>query len=443
MKSISKKYLALLLALVLAISIVPVGSALAADSVDIQSTFTDPVFREAIAATYDEDGNGELSADERDVSLISVSGLIDTEVEEIKDLKGIECFTSLRILRCGGIGLESLDVSALPQLTSLTCQGNRLTSLDLSNNTNLVTINCSDNEISSLTLPTTNVIKTLYCYANNLTELSTTYLKSITNLRCDQNELSSLYINAKTLVEFNCSQNHLTFLDLSQTSLTDVTDYMIGHQTITLTAQLENGRIFIPFMNNGLYDQNYRGCNLDEENGSGMNEYYTGFYANEVWEFEDGFKYECYPLLAGSENMSVDVTVERDFHQVDFYTDDSLSQRISYSFVEDGAGVTPPAIPQLPQCKTFASWSEELSSVTTDIKAYALYDDAHSYRAVSLAADGDTVNIRCANCDDAYTVSFISMINTTPADEVFDSAVDVNGDSFINAKDYAILLKLS
>ena len=64
----------------------------------------------------------------------------------ITDLTGIEGFTSLTSLRCGGNNLTSLDVSKNIALTQLFCISNQLTILDLSMNTALSDLKCDDNK---------------------------------------------------------------------------------------------------------------------------------------------------------------------------------------------------------------------------------------------------------------------------------------------------------
>mgnify|MGYP001279205303 CR=1 FL=1 len=64
----------------------------------------------------------------------------------ITDLTGIEGFTALISLRCGGNKLKSLDVSKNTALTQLFCISNSLTSLDLSKNTALTDLKCDDNK---------------------------------------------------------------------------------------------------------------------------------------------------------------------------------------------------------------------------------------------------------------------------------------------------------
>ena len=155
-----KKSLSLLLAMVLCLSVFWVAPfAFGVDGVEInESTFPDPVFRRIVADVYDRNEDGYLSVAERSATYMNLSGRIDIDengdpVETIDNLKGVEYFTSLTMLRCGGLGLNTLDVSGLMNLTLLTCQGNNLATLDLSYNTALLTVNCSDNVLTNIILP--------------------------------------------------------------------------------------------------------------------------------------------------------------------------------------------------------------------------------------------------------------------------------------------------
>ena len=437
-----KRFLAPLLAAVLVIGLVPVIAVLADDYININSaTFPDDTFRQVIADNYDTDGDGKLSNQERAITLMSLSGLIDTEYETISDLTGIEYFGALRTLRCGGIGLETLDVSSLSNLLSLTCQGNLLTELDVTALPSLVTLNCSDNELTELEIPSNNSIQTLYCYANHLEGLMTQYLTNAVAIRCDQNELTAIRLYCQNLQEFNCSYNHLTILDLSQTNLAFATEYMISPQSVTATATAENGQIVIPYQYKGINSANYRGSTLEQYDGCGLVDYIR-FVATDVSQITPGFSYDCYPMLEGAENMTVNVTVERSFSQVSFYSDSTLTQSISSTFVANGGNVTPPSVTP-PTCKALDGWSEPLTAVSTDLSVYPLYRDSHSYAATALAANGNTVTVTCSVCGDSYQTSFIAAVNKSSADSGWDGALDLVGDGIINEKDYAELKKLN
>ncbi|KXB46459.1 leucine Rich repeat-containing domain protein, partial [Tissierellia bacterium KA00581] len=66
------------------------------------------------------------------------------------NLKGIEYFKNLKILKCAGNELEYLDVSHNPKLTELDCSNNKLTRLNVSHNPELTKLNCRSNNLTSL-----------------------------------------------------------------------------------------------------------------------------------------------------------------------------------------------------------------------------------------------------------------------------------------------------
>ena len=431
-----KKGLSVLLATVLATGCFSAALAFGSDSIAINETnFPDANFREYISETKDLDGDGCLSDSERNITMMSV-----TEDNEIKTLKGIEYFTNLKILRCSNISLEELDVSALSDLTALTCMGNNLTKLDLFNNNKLQRVNCSDNSLTTLRLLSSSLTQ-LDCYANNLKTLDLTLVSSLQKLRCDQNELSSLDLSEnKQLTDINCTYNHLTDLDLSKnTKLTDVTNAMIGDQTVELKATFDGSMILVPFTEHKLDSSNYVSSSL-EDYGDGSGFTYDKFVAYDVSEIDNGIVYYCDTKLAGSENMKVDVTVSRDFHQVNFYSDSDNTQLIGKSFVKDGGTVTAPAITNPPQCKLLDSWSDTLDNVTEDKNIYANWKDNHSYKLTSFS--GDTATVKCSSCGDTFTLSYINAVNSKTGDAKYSKYLDVTGDGVINAKDFSQLNKM-
>lgn len=443
MKKFSEKLLSLLLVTVLALcTLSGIITAYADGPVAIDEVnFPDETFRKVVAEYYDNDNNGELSEEERNVTEMFVSGMIDTETQSIEDLKGIEHFSKLQVLHCGGIGLKKLDVSLLMDLTSLYCMGNQLTSLSLLNNAYLQELNCSDNELTSMSFSTNIRLTKLHCYANSLTSLDVTQLNNLVDFRCDQNQIASLDLTQNIKLEkLNCSQNCLKVLDLSKnTLLGEVTDYMIGGQEITLPAQAAGDTITVTFKNSGLNADNYRGCSLDVyEDGSGFD--YSAFTAYDVSQINGGIDYECFPQLDTSENMHVHINITRSFYQVNFYSSDDFSQLIGKSFAQASSAAQAPEIADAPQCKKVGSWSGDISCVTSDMDVYPVWTDDHAYAVT--AFDGDLVTVSCAKCADSYTVSFKTLINAKSGDARYDEYVDVTGDGYINAKDYAELSRM-
>lgn len=430
-----KKCLSVLLATVLATGCLSAVVAYADDNVEInEANFTDTNFRTYVSDKYDLDHNGYLSPEERNATIISLSN------NDIKTLKGIEYFTSVEKLRIGNIKLEELDVSALKNLTDLTCQGNKLKTLDLTNNNKLQTLNCARNQLTTIELISSSLLN-LDCHSNKITSLDLSLVTNLQKLICYQNELSNIDLTANTKLQtLNCTYNHLTSLDLSKnTLLKDVTNAMIGNQTVSLKATFQGSTIFVPFTNHGLDTSNYVSSTLEDYgDGSGFN--FESFVAYNVNEIDGGIVYYCNTKLAGSENMKVDVTVSRDFHQVDFYTDSEHTSLIGRAFANDGQSVTAPEIKNPPQCKALDTWSDSLDNVTEDKSVYANWKDAHTYSLSSFS--GDTATVKCSVCGDTFTLSFINAVNSKKGDEKYSSYLDVTKDGVINAKDYALLNKM-
>lgn len=443
-----KKSLSLFMAMVLCLSVFWVAPfAFGDDLIDIGAAFPDPVFRRIVSEVYDKNNDGYLSLDERSATYMNLSGRIDIDengdpIETIDNLQGIEYFSNLTMLRCGGLGLNTLDISKLINLTSLTCQGNNLSTLDLSYNMALLTVNCSDNVLTDIVLPMSTEFETLNCYANSLKKLNLSGVPGLLSLYCHQNELDKLDLSSNTsLIEINCQQNHLTSLDLSRTSLEGVTQYEIGNQSVEVQAVPNGNRIVIPFSGKGLsMDNNYKGCSLDVfEDGSG----FLGdqFVAYDVEQIKDGITYDCYPMLESSQNMDVTINVTRDFYQVSFFADEAMEQKLGVNMVPAGEAAQPPRIAETPQCKVFDSWSRDISSVNEDMDVYVNWKDSHNYAPYAIASDNDTVTVRCSSCGHSYDVSFSSIVNSKTGDANFDEYIDVIKDGNINSKDFAQLLK--
>jgi len=82
---------------------------------------------------------------------------------EISNLSGIEYFTSLQVLSCGGNIISNLDVSQNSELEKLNCPENKLKELNISQNTNLQVLVCNANEFTSLNVSQNFKLRSLYC----------------------------------------------------------------------------------------------------------------------------------------------------------------------------------------------------------------------------------------------------------------------------------------
>ena len=133
------------------------------------------------------------------------------------------------ILSCFDNRLQSLDVSACPNLTNLyvsydylqedgtyLVKANDLSVLDLSNNHMLETILCFDNQLTNLTLACSNHLKSLYCAGNQLSSLNLAGYTVLEELSCLGNRLYMLDLsNCTSLRKVYCYYNSLTSLNVS------------------------------------------------------------------------------------------------------------------------------------------------------------------------------------------------------------------------------------
>jgi Leucine-rich repeat (LRR) protein len=172
--------------------------------------------------------------------------------QSITDLTGIEDFTALTYLDCGGNQLTSLDVSQNTALADLYCDSNQLTSLNVSNNTALYYLRCDSNQITSLDVSNNTVLTVLHCYNNQLTNLDVSNNTALINLRCDGNQLTSLDVSNNTaLYNLICYYNQLTSLDVSNnTALTYL--HCAGNQLTSLDVSINTALTLLSLWSNQL-----------------------------------------------------------------------------------------------------------------------------------------------------------------------------------------------
>ena len=148
---------------------------------------------------------------------IAFNGTIGCTDSGISDLTGIEAFTALTAMNCGGNDLTSLDVSGCTALIHLACSYNFvLTSLNISGCTALTTLDCFHNSLTSLDVSANTELTTLFCGDNQLPSLDVSACTALFTLYCDNNQLTSLDVSANTvLTTLSFGFNQLTSLDVS------------------------------------------------------------------------------------------------------------------------------------------------------------------------------------------------------------------------------------
>lgn len=114
-----------------------------------ETSFPDAIFRSYVQKNIDTDGDGSLSASERNAVIM----LLAPEDSALTNLQGIEYFPLLQSLTCKNTGIIELDASSNEELTFIDCSNTPITSLLLPTESRIETINaentaltCSQNE---------------------------------------------------------------------------------------------------------------------------------------------------------------------------------------------------------------------------------------------------------------------------------------------------------
>ncbi|MBC7847347.1 MAG: T9SS type B sorting domain-containing protein [Flavobacterium sp.] len=103
-----------------------------------------------------------LTANISNISAISLHDL------NISDLTGIQDFTSLTYLSCGGNLFTTLDISKNTALTEFGCIGSKLTIIDFSKNISLTKISIYNSKLTAIDISKNIGIQILLCENNNL-----------------------------------------------------------------------------------------------------------------------------------------------------------------------------------------------------------------------------------------------------------------------------------
>ncbi len=194
----------------------------------------------------------------------NISGITTLNLfkKSIRDMTGIQDFTSLEELACGYNSLTTIDVSQNTALKVLRCWDNQITSLDISNNTTLIelrfdhnqitnidismltklidlggsnnllttidlsanpkleTVYIPNNQVENIDISNNPALKRLLIYNNHLTQLDVDLNTKLWDIHCEGNQLTELDVsNNDSLSSIVCSDNQLTDLDLSANPL--------------------------------------------------------------------------------------------------------------------------------------------------------------------------------------------------------------------------------
>ena len=197
-----------------------------------EKNFPDENFRDYVAGEWDKNHDKYFSPSE-----IANAKWISCDNKEISNLKGIEFFTNIWLLKCYYNNLTTidlshnknlsyinchhnqlneLDVSGLPLLETFYCGHNALPSIDVSKNEKLEDFDCQDNHLDTLNVSQNKELVKLSCGTNNLTELDVRENKKLKELSCYESKLSNLDLRNQTELEWlSCGTNPLSVLDVS------------------------------------------------------------------------------------------------------------------------------------------------------------------------------------------------------------------------------------
>ncbi|MDO6737735.1 SdrD B-like domain-containing protein [Wenyingzhuangia sp. 2_MG-2023] len=133
----------------------------------------------------------------------------------IKDMTGIEFFTSLTELHIAGNLVTTIDLSNNTLLRVLDISGNKLESLDLSNQVILEELYAGTNCLTTIDLSNNLLLRTLSLKGNKLTSLDLTPNEALVYVEVQGNVLEELILGyKKMLTHLYAGTNKLTTLDV-------------------------------------------------------------------------------------------------------------------------------------------------------------------------------------------------------------------------------------
>ena len=202
-------------------------------------------------------------------------------------------FTSLKSLKCDFNGINSLDVSMLPDLQTLFCSYNNISTLDITSNVNLTLLSCdynklqtldvskqptlyildaAGNKLSSIDVSQNTKLSHLNIYGNELTTLDISHNPRLTTLYCNHNKLTSLDLSNNTDLQYYISfcNNRLTQVDISNTQAA-LSGIYAGSQTNEYGEDIE----VILYVNNGQKNQSFPDDYGFNANNPSANDYFN------------------------------------------------------------------------------------------------------------------------------------------------------------------------
>lgn len=170
-----------------------------------------------VSFNKETDGSVNVLLNQEQISQVTVLEPSNSSIE-LDNLDGLEYFINLETLSVNNMGLTTLDVSMLTNLSYLDCRRNPLSELNIENNAKLQTLMCSDTELTVLDVTHNSGLYTLVCSNNQISNLDLTNNPSLMTLEMLNNPISSIDIShVLNLISLNlddCTQ--IAELDVSK-----------------------------------------------------------------------------------------------------------------------------------------------------------------------------------------------------------------------------------
>lgn len=299
--------------------------------------------------------------------------------------------TALKRIYCSDSGLTEVDAAGCTALETVSLYTNvSLTALDVSNCTALQELICTESALTALNVSGCTALQVLACSFNALTELDVS--------------------DCAALVSLDCSNNALTVLDLSNNPNLPLDGLLamgrgrIGYCSgsggvCTVFAYPEETSVFIGWYNS------------------------SGELLSEDAEFN----------VTGTDGTELIARFRDSVHTVTFVDWDGTV--LSEQQVDDGGAAEAPEVPARVGYD-FVGWDVDFDNVIADLTVTALYEES----GLEPTIPGDVNCDGVVNSSDALMVMRCSM-NLLALDEQGLRNGDVNGDGSVNATDALLIMR--
>ena len=137
-------------------------------NINTSEHFPDKNFRTVIEAYMGVTPGSEFTANDASHKTVD----LNCENKNIASLQGIQFFTGITALFCGGNQLTVLDLSKNTALRELNCVSNQLIKLDITQNSELTKLNCSFNQLKALDLSNNVSLTEMMCMSNQISSVA-------------------------------------------------------------------------------------------------------------------------------------------------------------------------------------------------------------------------------------------------------------------------------